>query len=95
VVNGLAHTEYAAAAAVAAGQADAAPGIEAMARQFNLEFLPLAFERFDLLIDRRAYFTQPVQKLLAFARSATCHDKAEAMGGYDLGQMGAVRWLSD
>ncbi|WP_113911185.1 helix-turn-helix transcriptional regulator [Roseovarius dicentrarchi] len=92
---GLAHTEYDAAAAVAAGQADAATGIEAMARQFNLGFLPLAEERFDLLIDRRAYFTAPVQKLLAFARSDACREKAAAMGGYDLGQMGAVRWLSD
>ena len=95
LVSGLAHTEYDAAAAVAAGQADAATGIEAMAQQFNLGFLPLAEERFDLLIDRRAYFTAPVQKLLAFARSDACLEKAAAMGGYDLAQMGAVRWLSD
>ncbi len=94
LVSGLAHTEYDAAAAVAAGQADAATGIEAMARQFNLGFLPLADERFDLLIDRHAFFTAPVQKLLTFARSAACLEKAEAMGGYDLSQMGAVRWLS-
>lgn len=95
LVSGLAYTEYDAAAAVAAGQADAATGIEAMARQFNLGFLPLAQERFDLLIDRHAYFTPAVQKLLAFARSPACHEKAEAMGGYDLGQMGTVRWLPD
>lgn len=95
LVSGLAHTEYEAAAAVAAGQADAATGIEAMAQQFDLGFLPLAEERFDLLIDRRAYFTPPVQKLLAFARSAAFSEKAAAMGGYDLGQMGAVRWLPD
>lgn len=94
LIKGLAHTEYDAAAAVAAGQADAATGIEAMARQFNLGFLPLVEERFDLLINRRAYFTAPVQKLLGFARSAACHEKAAAMGGYDLSQMGAVRWLS-
>lgn len=93
-VSGVAHTEYEAAAAVAAGQADVATGIEAMARQFDLDFLPLAEERFDLLIDRRAYFTQAVQKLLGFARSPACHEKAEAMGGYDLSQMGTVRWLS-
>ncbi len=95
LVSGLAHTEYDAAAAVAAGLADAATGIEAMAQQFNLGFLPLAEERFDLLIDRRAYFTAPVQRLLAFASSAACHEKAAAMGGYDLAQMGDVRWLSE
>ena len=95
LVSGLAHTEYEAAAAVAAGQADAAIGIEAMARQFDLGFLPLADERFDLLIDCHIYFTRPVQKLFTFARSPACHDRAATLGGYDLSQMGTVRWLSD
>ena len=90
----LARTESDAAAAVAAGDADAAPGIEAMARQFHLPFLPLVRERFDLLIDRRAYFTDRVQTLLAFARGDALMRKADAMGGYDLSETGRVRWLS-
>lgn len=94
LVTGMAHTEYDAAAMVAVGQADAAPGIEAMARQFNLDFLPLAQERFDLVVDRRAYFTDGVQKLLNFARSQACKEKAQALGGYDLADLGVVRWVS-
>lgn len=90
----LARTESDAAAAVAAGEADAAPGIEAMARQFHLPFLPLVSERFDLLIDRRAYFTGRVQALLAFAGGDAFRRKAAAMGGYDLSEAGSVRWLS-
>jgi len=90
----LARTENDAAAAVAAGDADAALGIEAMARRFHLPFLPLVEERFDLLVDRRAYFTDPVQALLAFARGDTLQRKAAAMGGYDLSETGTVRWLS-
>ena len=90
----LARTESDAAAALAAGEADAALGIEAMARQFHLPFLPLVEERFDLLVDRRAYFTDPVQKLLAFARDPALQQKAAAMGGYDLSESGTVRWLS-
>ena len=90
----LARTESDAAAAVAAGEAEAALGIEAMARQFHLPFLPLVRERFDLLIDRRAYFTDRVQTLLAFARGAAMKRKADAMGGYDLSETGHVRWLS-
>ncbi len=92
--TGFARTEGDAAAAVAADEADAALGIEAMARQFHLPFLPLVEERFDLLVDRRSYFTAPVQTLLSFARGDMFRDKAAAMGGYDLGEMGAVRWLS-
>lgn len=92
-VSGVARTETDAAAAVSAGEADAALGIEAMARQFHLGFLPLREERFDLLIDRRSYFTDPIQTLLGFARSKAFEDRAAAMGGYMLAQAGAVRWI--
>ena len=90
----LARTESDAAAAVAAGNADAALGIESMARQFHLPFVPLVEERFDLLVDRRAYFTEPVQALLGFARTDAFRNKAASMGGYDLSETGTVRWLS-
>ncbi|MHA7775251.1 substrate-binding domain-containing protein [Roseibium sp. M-1] len=88
------HTENDAAAAVAAGEAEAALGIEAMAKPFRLDFLPLTDECFDLLIDRKSYFTEPVQTLIAFARTADFRDKAAALGGYDLEVSGTVRWLS-
>lgn len=89
-----AHTESDAAAAVAAGEADAALGLESMARQFRLAFVPLLDERFDLLVDRKAYFIEPVQVLFDFARTAEFRDKAAALGGYDLAGTGKVHWLS-
>ncbi len=90
----LARTETDAAATVYAGDADAALGLEAVARQFRLGFLPLVEERFDLLVDRHAYFTPPVQALLAFCRTPEFEQKASAMGGYDTVGTGEVRWLS-
>jgi excisionase family DNA binding protein len=90
----FARTEADAAAAVATGDADAALGIEAMARQFHLSFLHLVDERFDLLIDRRSYFTEPVQKLLRFVATRRFSDKATAMGGYKVEDIASVRWLS-
>jgi len=90
----LAHTESDAAAAVAAGEAEATLGIKAMAQRFHLPFVPLVDERFDLLIDRRSYFTEPVQSLLRFARSGAFAAKAGALGGYDIGDLGQVRWIS-
>ncbi len=91
---GLAHTESDAAAAIAAGEADATLGIKAMAKQFHLPFVPLVDERFDLLIDRRSYFIEPVQSLLRFAQSEAFAAKAGALGGYDIGDLGRVRWIS-
>ncbi len=92
--DGTARTEHDAATAVAAGDADAALGIEAMARQFHLPFVPLMNERFDLLVDRKFYFTEPFQALVHFLSSTSLRDKAASMGGYDLSDAGTVRWLS-
>jgi excisionase family DNA binding protein len=92
--SGFAHTESEAAGAVASGDADAALGVEAMAKQYKLGFVPLTDEHFDLLIDRKSYFTDPVQRLLNFTRTQQFQDKAAKMGGYDLSPLGRVRWLS-
>lgn len=89
----LARTESEAAAAVASGRAEAALGLAAAARAHGLAFVPLATERFDLLIDRHAYFTPPVQRLLVFARTTDFTKEAARMGGYDLAGAGEVRWL--
>ena len=90
---GCARTETDAAAAIAAGEADAALGIAAMARPFGLDFVPLVTEAYDLLVDRRSYFTDPVQALLSFARTDAFRAKADALGGYGTADTGAVRWL--
>ncbi|WP_299483520.1 helix-turn-helix transcriptional regulator [uncultured Roseibium sp.] len=89
-----AHTESDAAAAVAAGEADVSLGIKAMAKQFNLAFLPLVSESYDILIDRKSYFTDPFQRLLDFAGTTSFREKADSLGGYDLSAIGSVRWVS-
>ncbi|MEO3431391.1 helix-turn-helix transcriptional regulator [Pelagibius sp. CAU 1746] len=88
----VARTETEAAASVASGQAEAAPGLQAMARQFGLAFLPTVEERFDLAVDRHAWFEPPFQRLLAFCRSSTFTAKAAELGGYDLSGHGRVVW---
>jgi excisionase family DNA binding protein len=91
-VTGLARTETEAAAAVAAGQAEAAPGLAAMARQFGLAFLPTMVERFDLVVDRHAWFEPPFQRLRAFCATPAFAAKAAELGGYDLAGHGRVVW---
>ncbi len=91
-LDDTARTETEAASAVAAGEADAAPGLEAVAHQFGLGFVPLATERFDLAVDRRAWFEPPLQTLMTFAGSDAFAAKARALGGYDISGLGTVRW---
>ncbi len=88
----VARTETDAATLIAAGQADVALGLETAARQFGLGFVPVAEERFDLLITRKAYFEAPFQALFAFTRTEAFHGKAAEMGGYDLSRHGRVVW---
>jgi molybdate-binding protein len=88
----LARTETEAAAAVASGQAEAAPGLAAMAKQFGLGFLPTVVERFDLVVDRHAWFEPPFQRLLTFSATPAFAAKAKELGGYDLAGHGKVIW---
>ncbi len=78
------------AQAVASGAADAGLAIEAVARQYRLDFVPLASERFDLVLFRRDYFEPPMQKLWAFARTARFREHAGELGGYDVSANGDV-----
>lgn len=80
------------AMAIAGGRADVGLGIEAAARQFNLDFVPLVEERFDLLVWRKAYFDAPFQRLMDFCRTPAFAARAEALGGYDLSGFGTVHF---
>lgn len=92
ILSEFARTETEAAVAVASGVADAAPGLAAMAKQFNLGFMPTMLERYDLIIDRHACFEPPMQRLLEFCRSDKFHNKTIELGGYELSDHGKVHW---
>ncbi len=87
-----ARTEVDAALAVVEGHADAAFGLQAVAAQFKLEFIPVVRERFDLLVWRREWFEPPVQTLLEFTRSARFRERAQALSGYDVSGLGKVHF---
>ncbi len=78
------------AAAVAEGRAEAGFGIRAEAASRGLGFVPLIRERFDLVMERRHYFEQPLQRLLGFARGEAFAARAARMGGYDIREAGSV-----
>ncbi len=86
----VAHSESDLALAVLAGKADAGLAIEASAREHRLDFVPLARERYDLVLMRHAYFEPPIQALLAFARTRRFAERAREFGGYEVGALGTV-----
>jgi len=87
-----ARTETDAALAVLEGKADAALGLRAIADQLRLGFVPLVRERFDILVDRKAWFDPPLQRLRAFLETDAFRARAAEMAGYDVGALGRARF---
>ncbi len=91
VISGYEREEYthlAVAAAVASGAADAGPGIRAAARALNLEFVPLAQEKYELVIPRQYYESDLLRPLLDLLGDGAFQAAVAAMPGYDVRSMG-------
>lgn len=89
------YTHLAVASAVLTGLADTGLAVLSSARALDLDFIPVAEERYDLAIPE-AYFGQPiVQRLLSVIRDdAAFRETVLAMGGYDLRDMGTIMFRS-
>jgi len=92
LVSPPARSELEVALAVSEGRAEAGLAIEAVARQLRLGFVPLVRERYDLALWRRDYFEPPLQRLLAFCRTSAFAERAGTLGGYDVSELGEVRY---
>ncbi len=87
-----ARTETDVGMAILEGRADAGPAVATVARTLRLDFVPLHSERCDLVMHRREFFAAPMQRLLALARSPAFAERAQALGGYDIGGLGTVHY---
>ncbi|MDH3195966.1 MAG: substrate-binding domain-containing protein, partial [Hyphomicrobiales bacterium] len=87
-----ARSETDAAMMVLEGRADIAFGLKAAAGQMKLGFIPVLSERFDLAVDRKAWFDPPFQALLRFLNSEAFSQRASALGGYDISGLGTVHY---
>ena len=76
--------------AILAGQADAGPAIRPVAGLLDLDFLPLRWERFDLLVAREHFFEKGVQQFLGMLHDPAFRRLAESFVGYDLSLCGTM-----
>ena len=93
--------DWSVAAAVAQGRADAAFGLRPDAVRFNLDFVPLAVERYFLTCSRSAARTTPVRILLEALRSPEFGQRVARLPGYNAGKAGmrepldaALNWVN-
>jgi putative molybdopterin biosynthesis protein len=76
------------AAAIAAGLADAGIASEPAALAYDLVFIPLAAERFDLIVPAAQASSREVQGLMKVLSSAWLLDQLASLPGYDPGRCG-------
>ncbi len=69
---------------------DVGMGIESAAKVMRLDFIPIAKERYDLLIDREFAKTSLFEMILKVLKSERFKSEAERIGGYDLTDSGKV-----
>jgi putative molybdopterin biosynthesis protein len=82
------HTHLAVAAAVAAGRADCGLGVLAAARAFELDFVPIAREPYDLVLWRSTVEEPLLEPLWELLASPDFREAVEGLGGYDTAEMG-------
>ena len=73
---------------MAAGRADCGLGVLAAAHAFGLDFVPVASEPYDLVLDRGTARTTAAHTALGAARLARVRAAVDALGGYDTAEMG-------
>ncbi|MBW2220134.1 MAG: substrate-binding domain-containing protein, partial [Deltaproteobacteria bacterium] len=75
---------------ILSGRIDAGPGIRPVASLLDLKFIPIRWERFDLLIAKEQFFDQGIQHFLSILRGQDFMETAEAFQGYDTSLSGEV-----
>lgn len=84
------YTHAAVAAYVASGMADVGFGLEPPARHFELDFVPVATERYFLLCRDEVMHTPALQTVLSALRDAGFRASLATLPGYDPAAMGEV-----
>ena len=84
----LTHTSV--AAQIVSGSADAGMGIYSAAKLYDLDFIPICIEEYDLIIPDHAWDTPMVRSLLTILKSDVFREKILSLGGYTVDNPGEV-----
>ena len=84
----LTHTSV--AAQIVSGSADAGMGIYSAAKLYDLDFIPICIEEYDLLIPDHAWDTPQVRQMIATLKSDAFREKILALGGYTVENPGQI-----
>jgi putative molybdopterin biosynthesis protein len=81
-------THLAVAAAIASDRADCGMGVLAAARAFDLDFVPVTSEPYDLVLERESLESSVLAPFWELLESPAFRSAVEDLGGYDTAEMG-------
>ena len=97
-INGYAQIEFthaAVAAYVASGMADVSFGVEAAARQFDLDFVPLVTEDYFFVCLKQLLELEPMKRVLAVMRGREFQEAISELPGYAVAEAGAIKTVRE
>ena len=93
-IHGYAHEEFThndVAKLIAKGEADAGMGVHAAAKLYDLDFIPIYSEQYDLLIPDTMKNHPGIIEIIDILKSEEFAEKAAMLGGYTLNKPGLSR----
>ena len=84
----LTHTSV--AVQIASASADAGMGIYSAAKLYDLDFIPICIEEYDLIVPDHAWQTPQVQQMIATLKSEEFKNKILSLGGYTVENPGQI-----
>jgi molybdate-binding protein len=97
-INGYEHAEFthaAVAAYVASGMADVAFGVEAAARQFDLDFVRVLTEDYFFVCRKDILELDAVKRILKIMRSDEFHAAISQVPGYSVKDPGSIKTIGE
>ena len=87
------NTHMTVAAAVAGQSADCGMGVLSAAKSMGLDFIPIAWEDYDLCISKEMLKDEKIISLIETIKSKEFIDKIEQLGGYSTDNIGEIVYI--
>ena len=88
------YTETDAVMSVHEENSDFTFGLKSEAIKFNLDYIELVKERFDIVLDRRSFFEESFQKLIKYCNTENFKKLLLKFDGYDVSDFGKFHYIS-